>query len=152
MPKPEETTIISARVPLELFTQVENYVAKTDPDKGGRTRLIMAALESYLQGPPRLSSKAAKVLRAYQTLGEQTDMDIAEICQIPRTSAAKRRAELVAMGLLRDTGKKAKSRYSDAQITVWGVTGKLYTHAVNQLKTGGVHGFCIVSKDAAHEP
>jgi hypothetical protein len=127
MPKPEETSIISARVPLDLFAQVEDFVQKTDPDKGGRTRLLITALESYLQSPPRLSSISARVLRAYQTLGEQTDTDIAHVCEIPRTSAAKRRAELVAMGLLKDTGRKAKSRNSDAQITVWGVTGKLYT-------------------------
>lgn len=48
MAKPEETGVLSARVPLPFFNKVDEYLSKHDPEKGGRTRLLVAAVECFM--------------------------------------------------------------------------------------------------------
>jgi hypothetical protein len=151
MAKPEETGVLSARVPLEFFARVEEFVTERDPAKGGRTRLMVAALESYMKplakaeriptskksrpmAPLSQHTKARiNVYHAVERLGESTTSDISWalnyrwcLNQTPN-NVAKRVQELAAENYIEPTGEYRKSRDSGRMLTIWRRTAKQYT-------------------------
>ena len=64
-----------------------------------------AARKASKRGP----NQRDKVLLALHDLGAATDYEIGEHCGILRSSAAKRRQELVEMGLVTDANERRKT-------------------------------------------
>jgi hypothetical protein len=65
---------------------------------------------------------AGKRLQTLQTLGG-TGEQVALAAKMPITSTRPRLTELLEMGLIEDTGRRAKNEYQNNEI-VWAVTAK----------------------------
>ncbi len=140
----EPTAIISARVPMAFYRQVIDHAAKHDPGQGGRTRVIVAALESYIAIKPKVERLPShKVKRPFKPLSEHTKarlavykwlqasgfrgLTTAEIAVRASTSAndiATRVKELHSEGYVAATGEYRKSCSGYKMLAVYRVTDK----------------------------
>lgn len=92
--QPQEDTLEAA---LNAIFAATRLVRTTDPDTSHK-----AATQSAKRGP----SQRRRIWEALQRLGEATDYELGETCNILRSSASKRRQELQQLGHVIDTGKR----------------------------------------------
>lgn len=90
-------------------TPAVRLVRRTDPDT---SRLAADAASR------RSPSQRSRVWTTLLELGEATDYELSIACQILRTSAAKRRQELVDAGLVEDSGRRRDTDTGSSAI-VW---------------------------------
>ena len=79
----------------------------------------------------RVAGKRLQTLQTLFTLMGGTGEQVALAAKMPITSTRPRLTELLEMGLIEDTGRRAKNEYQNNEI-VWAVTakGKQYVYQV----------------------
>ena len=102
---------------LALIFDSARLARNTDPDTSH-----LAAETASVRGP----NQRLKVWEALNTLGEATDYELSIACGILRSSAGKRRQELLELGLVESTGRRRATDTGSSSI-VWRPSRSLST-------------------------